>query len=239
MRLQVALAHAGIDSRRKCAEIIKDGKVKVNGRVVTEPGFKVDLAKDTVVCGKRRISRDKTVYLIMNKPRGVITASKDTHGRKTVFDILPRTEQRVYHVGRLDKESSGLLLLTNDGEAAYRLTHPKFEIERVYKVIVAGEFTGKKKELLQRGVRIEGGRTSPCRIKIISKGAKKAELTVTLHEGKKRQIRLMFESVGCPVLKLERVRFGPLVLKGIKSGRSRPLTNFEEAKLKEALGMRR
>lgn len=237
MRLQVALSHAGCASRRSSAELIRDGKVRVNGRVVTEPGFKVDLSKDRIICRGKEVSSQKAVYILLNKPRGVLTTASDTHGRKTVFDLMPKGPHRLYHVGRLDKESSGLLLLTNDGEVAYRLTHPKFEVERVYEVVIKGELKDADKRSLTKGIFLEGSRTGPCKIHVLKRGIKKTILKIRLHEGRKRQIRNMFEKVGYTALRLKRVSFGPLELCALKTGSYRILGGHEVERLKAALGL--
>lgn len=238
MRLQVALAHAGFASRRKSAEIILSGKVRVNGRVITEPGYKVDLSKDEVVCGKKKCVAERPVYILINKPEGVISSAKDTHGRKTVFDLLPENPERLHHVGRLDKDTSGLLLLTNDGEISYRLTHPKYEIKRIYEATIEGKLSAEKKDKLERGVFIEGARTSRCRINVLNKSAERTILRIELHEGRKRQIRNMFGVVGHPVMKLKRLKFGSLDLKGLKTGAYRRLSKLEITKLKDEVGLK-
>jgi len=237
MRLQVALSHAGIASRRKSAELIRRGSVTVNGRIVTQPGFRVDPGKDEILCGGKRCVFEKPVYLVINKPKGVITTKSDSLGRKTVFDILPKLPCRLYHVGRLDRDSSGLLLLTNDGEVAYRLTHPKHEIERVYDVVIAGLLIHDEKRRLERGIYFDGKRTSPCRIEEIKTQRSQSLVRVTLHEGKKRQLRRMFEIAGHPVMRLERIGFGPLALGKLRPGEFRFLGANEIKRLKSALGI--
>ena len=239
VRLQVALAHAGLASRRKSADLVRLGKVKVNGKCVLEPGFKVDPARDVITCGRKKCITEKPVYIMLNKPRGVLSASRDTRGRKTVLDLVSDGGNRLYHVGRLDKDSSGLLLLTNDGEAAYRLTHPKFEIERVYQVAIRGSLKEGDRSTLAKGIILEGERTSPCEINIIKRSINKTIVSVKLHEGKKRQIRNMFQKFGYNVLKLKRLRFGPLELKGLDVGEHRSLTTHEIKNLKSVLGIGR
>lgn len=237
MRLQVALSHAGWASRRKSAAIIRDGKVKVNGRIITEPGFKVDLSKDKITYAGREIAFGKKVYILLNKPKGVITTVSDTHGRRIVLDLIPKGSPRLYHVGRLDKESSGLLLLTNDGEVAYRLTHPKFEIERVYQVGIEGKLTKEEAARLTKGIYLEDRITAPCQIQILKKGLKKTILNIKLHEGRKRQIRNMFKKIGHCVFRLKRISFGPLELDSLKTGAYRNLSRGEIERLKKNLGL--
>ena len=227
MRLQVALAHAGCASRRKCARFIKEGRVRVNGKVITEPGFKIDISKDRIThSGKKILLQDKT-YLLLNKPKDVITSVSDTHARKTVLDLIPKNRHRLYPVGRLDKDTTGLLLITNDGELAFRLTHPKFEVERVYEVAVKGEPSNADMKKLEKGIYLEGRRTASCKIEILKRSLKKSLLRISLHEGRKRQIRNMFKKVGYPVTQLKRIKFGPLELRGLKTGEYRNLKGYE------------
>ncbi|MEE8359422.1 MAG: pseudouridine synthase [Candidatus Omnitrophota bacterium] len=237
MRLQVALSHAGLASRRKSADLVRLGKVKVNGKVVLEPGFRCDPSKDIITCGRKKCIPEKPVYIMLNKPRGVLSTSRDSRGRKTVLDLISDGGNRLYHVGRLDKDSSGLLLLTNDGEVAYRLMHPKFEIKRVYQVAIRGSLKEEDRSRMAKGIILEGERTSPCEIKIIKGSMNKTIISVKLHEGKKRQIRNMFQKFGYNVLKLKRLRFGPLELKGLDAGEHRGLTVHETKNLKKALGL--
>jgi len=231
MRLQVVLSHAGCASRRKAASIIKEGRIRVNGKVVTEPGFKIDLSKDKVIYRGKNIAFQKKLYMLLNKPKGVITTAEDTHGRKTVLDLIPKGSYRLYPVGRLDKDTSGLLLITNDGEFAYRFTHPKFEVKRVYEVIIKGELEDKDRLRLTKGIYLEGRRTAPCKIRIMKRSIKRTLLRIELHEGRKRQIRNMFEKTGYPVIELKRIKFGPLELRGLKTGEHRILSADEIKKL--------
>lgn len=237
MRLQVAVSHAGLASRRKSASLIKDGKVRVNGKVIREPGFRVDASKDTITCSGKACGAVKAVYILLNKPRGVITTMEDTRGRRTVRDIVRGIPYRLNHAGRLDKESSGLLLLTNDGEVAYRLTHPKFEIERAYEAAISGRLDEVERQKLTKGVYIDRRRTSPCDIRVLKRSAGKTVVLVRLREGRKRQIRNMFEHAGHTVLKLKRLRFGPLELRGLKPGEFRELNTREIKELKKAIGL--
>ncbi|NQT06497.1 MAG: rRNA pseudouridine synthase [Candidatus Omnitrophica bacterium] len=238
MRLQVVLAHAGIASRRRSAEIIKERRVRVNGKVVTEPGFNVDSAKDNIICSGRIVTiRKRHVYMILNKPKGVVTTASDERGRRTVLDLLPKMDERIYPVGRLDKDTTGLLILTDDGQLANRLTHPRYEIERVYVATIKGQLKDEDRTKLMKGIYLNGRRTFPCNIHFLQKGIKKTIVKIILREGRKRQIRDMFEKAGYPVLQLERVAFGPLRLHGLKRGDYRPLDKRNMAELKRSVGL--
>lgn len=226
------MAHAGCASRRKCADLIKDGLVRVNGKVVREPGYRIDLAKDRVVYQGRELSlQEEKRYIILNKPKGVVTTAEDVYNRQTVFNLIPKNCCRLYHVGRLDKDSTGLLLITNDGDLAYRLTHPKFEVERVYEVVVKGRLKDEDVSRLQSGIYLKGRRTSPCKIRILARGATKTMVKISLHEGRKRQIRNMFEKIGHHVIVLKRISFGPIKLGGLKTGAYRFLSRDEIEKV--------
>ena len=227
-RLQKFLAHAGIASRRMCENIIKSGRVKVNGKTVCEPGFKIDPQNDKVqVDGQYVKHKQKNIYLMLNKPRGYVSTVKDERGRKTVLDLVKHIDERVYPVGRLDYRSEGLLILTNDGDLTYFLTHPKNKIPKTYRVRVRGVPSMDKLEKLASGVELEDGRTSPAKISLIDILKGNALLEITITEGKNRQIRRMCEHIGHPVLRLVRTRIGPLELRKLPSGKVRELTQKE------------
>lgn len=227
-RLQKFLAHAGIASRRMCENIIKSGRVKVNGKTVCEPGFKIDPQNDKVqVDGQYVKHKQKNICLMLNKPRGYVSTVKDERGRKTVLDLVKHIDERVYPVGRLDYRSEGLLILTNDGDLTYFLTHPKNKIPKTYRVRVRGVPSMDKLEKLASGVELEDGRTSPAKISLIDILKGNALLEITITEGKNRQIRKMCEHVGHPVLRLVRTRIGPLELRKLPSGKVRELTQKE------------
>jgi len=234
MRLQVAVSRAGLASRRKAASIIEEGKVSVNGKIIRERGHAVDPERDEIIVGGVKIKRhEKKVYLLMNKPRSVITSKSDPEGRRTVFDLLPREPLRVLHsVGRLDKDTTGLLLLTNDGELTYRLTHPKFEIRKKYKVICEGKLSDKEKHILEKGMFIEGRKTASAKIEVLRSDDKNTELFIEIHEGRKRQIRNMFLFLGHPIESLERVSYEFLKLGSLRRGEFRHLTSEEVRRLK-------
>ena len=203
-RLQKVIAHAGIASRRKAEEMIHEGKVKVNGKVVKELGIKVSSSDQVEVEGVP-VEKEQPVYFLFYKPRGVISSVKDEKGRKAVTDYFPEIKQRIYPVGRLDYDTSGVLLLTNDGEFANLLMHPRHEIEKVYVAKIKGIPTREQLKSLEKGIHLDDGKTAPARAKLISADNKKGSAIVelTIHEGKNRQVRRMFEAIGHPVLKLK------------------------------------
>lgn len=233
MRLQVALSRAGVASRRKAASIIEEGRVLVGGEVVRKKGYPVDTDRDEIAVDGKRIKFKKNIYIILNKPKGLITSKYDPEGRKTVFDILPSEFRGLHSVGRLDKDTTGLLILTNDGELTYRLTHPRFEIRKRYKVLCRGRVTDKEKQRLERGMVIEGERTARAKVEIIGAASDASELFVEIHEGRKRQIRNMFLFLGHPIKQLERVSYEFLKLGYLKKGRFRYLGAGEVRRLKE------
>jgi pseudouridine synthase len=230
-RLQKLLAAAGIASRRACEAIILEGRVQVNGQTVAELGAKADPSRDEITVDLMPIHREAPVYILMNKPKGYVTTVKDDQGRPTVMALLKGVDARIYPVGRLDFNSEGLLLLTNDGALAQTLSGPDHEVPKVYLVKV---HRTPKPELLkefQEGFRLSGRRLKPCHIEIAEKGDN-PWLKVTLTEGKNQQIRRMFAAVGHPVSKLRRVQFGPLADQGLKPGAWRFLTPQELTALK-------
>ncbi|WP_080845402.1 23S rRNA pseudouridine(2605) synthase RluB [Cytobacillus gottheilii] len=232
-RLQKVIAHAGIASRRKAEQLISEGHVKVNGQVVKELGVKVG-SNDKVEVDGIPIEREQPVYFLFYKPRGVLSAVSDDKGRKVVTDYFQQIEQRIYPVGRLDYETSGLLLLTNDGEFANLLMHPRSEIEKVYVAKVKGIPSKESLKSLQKGIRLEDGKTAPAKSKLLSMDKKKQTAIVELiiHEGKNRQVRRMFEAIGHNVLKLKRERYATLTLEGLSPGDGRELTAHEVKQLR-------
>ncbi|MGH7198432.1 MAG: pseudouridine synthase [Candidatus Omnitrophota bacterium] len=239
-RLQVVLARCGVASRRGVVSLIEEGKVRVNGQVVREKGFRVDAATDKISVGAEslEISTPREMkYFVLNKPKGVMTTLQDPHAERMIGDFFTDVPERVFPVGRLDRDTTGLILVTNDGELAYCLTHPKFGVKKRYRAKVRGLVTAEAIKSLEKGVALEEGRTAPCRIETDQSSAEETVLFVTLHEGKKRQIRRMFESVGHRVLDLERLSYGPLELGGLKPGQRRELAAGELAKLRKAAGL--
>ncbi|MBP3039012.1 rRNA pseudouridine synthase [Bacillaceae bacterium Marseille-Q3522] len=232
-RLQKVIAHAGIASRRKAEELITEGQVTVNGKVVKELGVKVS-ASDKVEVNGIPIDREQPVYFLLYKPRGVISSVKDEKRRKVVIDFFPEIKERIYPVGRLDFDTSGLLLLTNDGEFANLLMHPKNEIEKVYVAKIKGIPLKEKLKSLEKGIRLEDGKTAPAKAKLLSFDKKKqtAIVELTIHEGKNRQVRRMFEAIGHQVMKLKRERYGFLTLHGLNAGEARELTAHEVKQLR-------
>lgn len=227
-RLQKVIARAGISSRRKAEELIKEGRVKVNGKVVTELGVKVS-PSDKVEVNEIPLEKEVPVYFLLYKPRGVISSVSDEKGRKVVTDFFPAIKERIFPVGRLDYDTSGLLLLTNDGEFANLLMHPKNEIEKVYVAKVKGLPLRENLKKLEKGIRLEDGKTAPAKVKLLSTDKKKQTsiVEIIIHEGKNRQVRRMFEAIGHEVLKLKRERYGILTLTGLRAGEARELTTHE------------
>lgn len=227
-RLQKVIAHAGLASRRKAEELIKEGKVKVNGQVVKELGVKVG-PNDKIEVNEVPLQKEAPVYFLLYKPRGVISAVSDDKNRKVVIDYFPHIQERIYPIGRLDYDTSGLLLLTNDGEFANALMHPKHEVDKVYVAKVKGIPLRENLKKLDKGIRLEDGKTAPAKTKVLSVDKRKqtAIVEITIHEGRNRQVRRMFEAIGHPVLKLKRERYGYLTLHGLSAGDARELTPHE------------
>jgi 23S rRNA pseudouridine2605 synthase len=223
MRLAKYLATAGVASRRASEEIVRAGRVTVGGRTVTDPAHDVS-DEDAVALDGKRVSGSRTrVVYALNKPAGVVSTARDPQGRPTVVTMVPQTE-RLYPVGRLDIDTTGLILLTNQGELAHRLTHPSFEVEKTYRAVVGGAAIGERAlRSLREGIDLEEGRTAPARVRRVAADT----IEITIHEGRKRQVRRMCEAVGHPVKRLERIRFGPLELGSLARGRWRKLTDAE------------
>ncbi len=242
IRIQKILSAAGVASRRTAESLIIQGRVSVNGRVVDALGTRADPEHDDIrVDGRRIRAAERKQYLLLNKPRGYVTTRSDPRGRPTVMDLLRGIREYVYPVGRLDYDSEGLLLLTNDGELAARLTHPRHEIERVYEARVRGVPDDRSLDRLKSGVVIEGRKTAPAHVKLAKKveaeSGLQAVLLIGIHEGRHRQVRHMCEAIGHPVVRLRRVRIGPIKDELLKTGHFRHLTPAEVAKLRKAAGL--
>ena len=228
MRLNKFMAMSGVDSRRKCDEIIASGRVRINARVVKKLGTQVNINRDIVTVDNKPIRiKGNFVYLMLNKPLGTVTTLRDPQHRRTVMDCLPRLNQRVFPVGRLDYNTSGLLLFTNDGDTAQKLIHPSFEIDKKYLVTITGTLSEKEIDTLSNGVDIGGFVTSPASITLKNTAHGQSTYEIIIHEGKNRQIRRMFESINRPVVALKRVAFGKLVLGDLQVGHTRELTKEE------------
>lgn len=230
-RLQKVLAAVGVASRRKCEELIAHGRVKVNGEVVTAMGQKVSPHDRLEVDGITVERNQALVYYLLNKPAGFISSVGDTHGRPTVMDLVPASP-RVYPVGRLDLDTQGLLLLTNDGELTHALLHPSAEVDKVYRVTVAGQVQRQTISLLEKGVLLEEGRTAAAKVSVVNQGQGRTQLELTIHEGRKRQVKRMFQAVGYRVVGLERIKFAFLTLSGVERGKYRFLMDTEITGLK-------
>lgn len=232
MRINKYIAHAGVASRRKAEELIKKGLVTINGKVVTELATTVK-SGDVVEVEGSPIYNEEKVYYLLNKPRGVISSVSDEKGRKTVVDLLPNVTERIYPVGRLDWDTTGLLILTNDGDFTDEMIHPRNEIDKVYLARVKGIATKENLRPLTRGVVIDGKKTKPARYNIVKVDPEKNRSVVelTIHEGRNHQVKKMFESVGLLVDKLSRTQFGTFDLAGLRPGESRRLNKKEISQL--------
>ncbi len=233
-KLQKFLSAAGVASRRHAEVMISQGRVTVNGKVATL-GMRV-VEGDTVRVGGVEVGPQAPRLLLLNKPTGVVTTMDDPQGRPTVAGLVP-DDVRVYPVGRLDVDTSGLLLLTNDGELAHRLMHPSFGVDKTYRVLVEGGVSQATARRLAEGIELEDGPTAPAEAKVVDAGAKRSVLELTIHEGRNRQVRRMCDAVGHPVIELARTAYGPLRLTGVKPGEHRPLTDQEIRRLRKAAGL--
>ena len=246
-RLQKVLAHAGVASRRACEQLIADGRVSVDGITVTEPGVRVDPRTQEIrVDGSRILTNPELITLMLHKPAGVVTTMEDPEGRPTVAqygrDYLAEHPElpdslRLVHVGRLDTETEGLLLLSNDGELSHRLMHPSFEIAKTYVAIVEGQVEPWVPRKLRRGIELEDGEAKADRVTVKDSGPRGSIVEITLHSGKNRIVRRMLDAVGHPVTRLARTRLGPLRLGNLRPGQTRPLSGEEIAALQQEVGL--
>ena len=235
MRLAKFLAHAGVASRRGAEEIIRSGRVSIAGTTVTDPARDVDIDSGVAVDGKFLEGPEERMVFLVNKPKGVLSTAADTHGRRTIVDLVPSRGARLYPVGRLDQDSTGLILVTNDGDLAQRLTHPSFEVPRTYRAAVrpvpVPEHALRK---LREGVELDDGRTAPAKVRQVKPGL----LELTIHEGRNHQVKRMCEAVGHRVNTLQRIRFGPLRLDDLPEGAHRRLKAAEVEGLRKGSGAR-
>ncbi len=232
------IAHSGICSRRAAENYITEGRVQVNGVSIVEQGFKVGPDDQVSVDGKL-INNAKKYTLIFHKPVGVVTTLNDPQGRPTIKQYMPNYGVQLKPVGRLDKDTDGLLFVTNDGDIALRITHPRYGLEKEYQAVVEGIPDEKTLEKLRKGIFIEGGKTAPAKVELVfvEQNNQTTSLRITIHEGRKRQVRQMCYAVGHPVIKLTRLRIGPYYLKGLRPGECRMLSQVEVTKLKKTLGL--
>jgi 23S rRNA pseudouridine2605 synthase len=232
-RLQKVMASAGVASRRECEELILQGSVRVNGRVVDQlPAF-ADPDTDDITVDGRRLGKSEHVYFLLNKPKGVICTRHDPQGRPKAVDLVPGGK-RVFCVGRLDADTTGLIILTNDAELTNLLTHPKYKVPKTYVAKIAGRIDDKALESLRKGVWLAEGRTARARIKVLKRGHHDSLLEITIQQGLNRQVRRMLARVGLPVQSLKRTRIGSLTIEGIGVGKFRPLSRSEVASLRRA-----
>lgn len=231
-RLDKYLANLGLCSRRNVAALLTEQVLTVNGVRIHESGKRIHRETDTITLNGNSIQNPKLVYFILNKPKGIVSTASDEYGRKNIVSFID-TPERIYPVGRLDKDTTGLILLTNDGELTNLLTHPRYHVDKVYRLAVKGKPTESQLNKLRNGVMLEDGKTHPAEIIIIKEGASSI-LEVKIHEGRKRQVRRMCEVVGLPLLELSRVKFGPILLGDLPEGKYRQLSEKEVQALKNA-----
>ncbi|MDD5291660.1 MAG: pseudouridine synthase, partial [Candidatus Omnitrophica bacterium] len=232
---QVFLSHSGACSRRRALELIKAGKVKVGGKVETEPSYQINPGGETVYLDGKKISLKEKIYILLNKPKGVTTTKKDPFAETTVMDLLPAAYKHLFPVGRLDKDSTGLLILTNDGDLSYKLTHPAFGVDKVYVAKLDKELSELHRNQLQRGVMLEGVVTSPCKVTRAGDG----KIKIIIHEGRKRQIKKMLALFKYRVLALERVALGNLGLGDLALGEWREISDDELAQLSKIIRVKK
>jgi len=234
VRLQTFLSRNGVCSRRKAMALVMDGHVTVNGKLVREPSTPVEPTKDKVCVDHQEVGCKDYVYILLNKPQGYVTTRADPFAPKTVLDLLPSQFQHLAPVGRLDKDTEGLLLLTNDGDAAYKLTHPKFNIDKTYQVKVDGVLSLEDQAGIEKGLWVDGKRTAPAKVRHVRSRQGQTEFELTIHEGRKRQIRLMCAHLGKGVIYLKRIAQGPLHLGTLKTAVWRHLSPAEIDRIRKA-----
>ncbi|MBU8921392.1 MAG: rRNA pseudouridine synthase [Bacteroidales bacterium] len=240
IRINRFLASAGLGSRRKCEDLVNGGKVFINDNLVTDLSTKVNTGSDIVtIDGKCIEIYTRKVILVLNKPRGILSAAVDGRNRKTVIDLARDSgiKERLFPVGRLDMDTSGIILLTNDGDLSYRLTHPKFKIDKTYIVTIDGKITASALKAIRSGVRLEDFTTAPCRAIVLKEDERSTTLKIIIHEGKKRQIRRTFQKFGHRIISLHRAALGDLFFEDLAPGEIRVLTNEENRILREKSGL--
>lgn len=237
VRLQKVLAAAGVGSRRTCEDLIHEGRVEVNGVLVTTQGMRVNPETDVVrVDGSRIPPPRHHAYLVLNKPRGIVSTMEDPEGRPCLADLLVGRKERLFHVGRLDTETEGLLMLTNDGDFAHKLSHPSFEVPKTYLAQVVGIVDKKTVARLERGVTLEDGPVKPDKVRVVSRAADRTMVEIVLHEGRNHIVRRTFDAVGHPVRRLARTAIGPVRLGKLPVGELRDLTTTELGQLLDLIG---
>lgn len=227
MRLAKYIAHSGAASRRKAEEMIISGQVRVNGELIQTPACEVDPEKDIIEVNGRQVGFEAKCYLMLNKPAGYLSTVQDPFGRPTVIDLLGTIGERLYPVGRLDLDTEGLLLLSNDGDFTNRMIHPRHKVNKIYEVLVEGQLSSEEKKKIENGIKLEDGLTAPARIKVLQQARDHTLLEIEIHEGRKRQVKRMLQAVGHPVQRLKRIGFGLLTLEGLEPGQYRLLSAAE------------
>lgn len=238
IRLQKVLAQAGVGSRRRCEELIEAGKVTVNGQMVDQLGVRVDPADAVIEVDGQRISVDTTlITVVLNKPKGVVSTMSDPEGRPALDTYVREYDERLFHVGRLDADTTGVLLLTNDGELANRLAHPTHGVSKLYVAKVSGRVPKSISTTLRQGVELDDGPVRAVECRVLDATDTHSLVEVEMHEGRNRIVRRMFDAVGHPVIELVRTRFGPITLGALQPGQTRALTNVEVGQLQQAAGL--
>jgi len=237
-RLQTILAHAGAASRRGAVDLIESGRIKVDGHIIKDKGARLDPGEHKILLdGKPLSQKKKKYYFLLNKPEGYICTTVDTHDRRKITDIFDGIPDRLYPIGRLDKNTTGAIIVTNDGELTHRLSHPSFEVDKEYTVTLMGNVPRRQIDKIQKGVTIDGKSTSPCAIKTVKENESNTVVRIVIHEGRKRQVRRMFQSIGCLVKSLTRNRYAGLTVRDLSLGEFRELTQKEIEKLKRLCGL--
>ncbi len=232
IRLQKFLAQCGVASRRKAEELIAEGRIRVGKEIVTTPGFKIDPATAIVFFDNKRVKpEDERIYILLNKPKGYVTTLSDPQGRPIVTSLIPDIDARIFPVGRLDLDTQGALILTNDGDLAQKIQHPSKEVTKTYEAMVYGWPAAGKVKTLEEGFLLEGKMTSPASLTILKKSSRSTLVQITIHEGRKRQVRKMFDAIGHPVISLKRVAYGQLYLRKLPEGQFRKLNNNDLKKI--------